>query len=61
MDPEIYEAALLIPKSARGIKASVQIYSTMHRAYGLMNGEYERARRYWGAHIECALNCWRPR
>jgi hypothetical protein len=37
MDPEIYEAALLIPKSARGIKASVQIYSTMHRAYGLMN------------------------
>ena len=33
----IYEAALLIPKSARGIRASVQIYSTMHKAYGLMN------------------------
>jgi len=37
MDPEIYEAALLIPKTKRGIKASVQIYSTMHKAYGLMN------------------------
>jgi hypothetical protein len=33
----IYEAALLIPKSARGIRAGVQIYSTMHKAYGLMN------------------------
>ena len=37
MDPEIYEAALLIPKTKKGINASVQIYSTMHRTYGLMN------------------------
>ncbi|MEJ2672339.1 MAG: hypothetical protein P8168_09110 [Deltaproteobacteria bacterium] len=37
MDPNIYEAALLVPQTKRGIKASVQIYSTMHRAYGLMN------------------------
>lgn len=36
-EDDIYEAALLIPKSARGIKASVQIYSTMHKPYGLMN------------------------
>lgn len=36
-EERIYEAALLIPKSARGIRASVQIYSTMHKAYGLMN------------------------
>jgi hypothetical protein len=36
-EDRIYEAALLIPKSARGIGASVQIYSTMHKAYGLMN------------------------
>jgi len=36
-EDRIYEAALLIPKSALGIKASVQIYSTMHKAYGLMN------------------------
>jgi hypothetical protein len=37
MDPNIYEAALLVPQTKRGIKASIQIYSTMHRAYGLMN------------------------
>jgi hypothetical protein len=36
-EDKIYEAALLIPKSAKGIRASVQIYSTMHKAYGLMN------------------------
>jgi hypothetical protein len=36
-EDRIYEAALLIPKSARGIRASVQIYSTMHKPYGLMN------------------------
>jgi hypothetical protein len=36
-DDKIYEAALLIPKTAAGIEASVQIYSTMHKAYGLMN------------------------
>jgi hypothetical protein len=36
-EDRIYEAALLIPKSARGIRAGVQIYSTMHKAYGLMN------------------------
>jgi hypothetical protein len=36
-EDKIYEAALLIPKSARGIRASVQIYSTMHKAYGLMS------------------------
>jgi len=28
---------LLIPKTKKNIKASVQIYSTMHKAYGLMN------------------------
>jgi hypothetical protein len=36
-DDRIYEAALLIPKTKHDIKASVQIYSTMHKAYGLMN------------------------
>ena len=36
-EDRIFEAALLIPKSARGIRASTHIYSTMHRAYGLMN------------------------
>ncbi len=36
-EDKIYEASLLIPKSAHGVKASVQIYSTMHKAYGLMN------------------------
>lgn len=36
-EDRIYEATLLIPKSAKGIRASVQIYSTMHKAYGLMN------------------------
>ena len=37
MDPELYEAALFIPQTARKIQASIQIYSTMHKAYGLMN------------------------
>jgi hypothetical protein len=37
IEDRIYEAALLITKSAMGIKASVRIYSTMHKAYGLMN------------------------
>jgi hypothetical protein len=36
-EDKIYEAALLIPKSARGIRSAVHIYSTMHKAYGLMN------------------------
>ena len=36
-EDRIYEAALLIPKSKKSIRASVQIYSTMHKAYGLMN------------------------
>ena len=36
-EDKIYEAALLIPKTKKAIKASVQIYSTMHKAYGLMN------------------------
>ena len=36
-DDKIYEAAMLIPKTKKGIKASVQIYSTMHKTYGLMN------------------------
>jgi hypothetical protein len=36
-DDRIYEAALLIPKTKHDINASVQIYSTMHKAYGLMN------------------------
>jgi hypothetical protein len=37
IDPELYEAALFIPQTARKIQASIQIYSTMHKAYGLMN------------------------
>jgi len=36
-EDRIFEATLLIPKSAKGIRASTHIYSTMHRAYGLMN------------------------
>ncbi len=36
-EDKIYEASMLIPKTKHGIKASVQIYSTMHKAYGLMN------------------------
>lgn len=36
-EDKIYEAALLIPKSAKGIKSSVHMYSTMHKTYGLMN------------------------
>lgn len=36
-EDKIYEAALLIPKTKKSIRASVQIYSTMHKAYGLMN------------------------
>jgi hypothetical protein len=36
-EDKIYEAAMLIPKTKHGIKASVQIYSTMHKPYGLMN------------------------
>jgi hypothetical protein len=36
-EDRIYEASLLIPKSAHGIRAGVHIYSTMHKAYGLMN------------------------
>ncbi|MDD5641919.1 MAG: hypothetical protein PHX53_09735 [Syntrophales bacterium] len=42
-DDRIYEAALLIPKTKRGIRASTQIYSTMHKAYGLMNRVIEEA------------------
>ena len=37
MAPEIYEASLFIPQTAKDIKASIQIYSTMHKAYGLMS------------------------
>jgi len=37
MDDRIYEAALLAPQTKHGIKASVQMYSTMHKSYGLMN------------------------
>jgi hypothetical protein len=36
-DDKIFEAALLAPQTKRGIKASVQMYSTMHKSYGLMN------------------------
>jgi len=36
-DDKIYEAALLIPKSKKGIRAGIQIFSTMHKAYGLMH------------------------
>lgn len=42
-DDKIYETAMLIPKTKHGIKASVQIYSTMHKAYGLMNRVIEEA------------------
>ena len=35
-DPKIYQAALLIPKTKKGLKASVHGYSTMHKVYGLM-------------------------
>jgi hypothetical protein len=42
-DDRIYEAALLIPKTKRCIRASTQIYSTMHKAYGLMNRVIEEA------------------
>ncbi|MFZ5451501.1 MAG: hypothetical protein ACOZF2_06480 [Thermodesulfobacteriota bacterium] len=42
-DDRIYEAALLIPKTKRSIRASTQIYSTMHKAYGLMNRVIEEA------------------
>jgi hypothetical protein len=34
---QIYEAAMLIPKTKHGIKAGIQVYSTMHKPYGLMN------------------------
>ncbi len=36
MDPRIYEAALSIPMTKRGIRASTHIYSTLHRSSGLM-------------------------
>lgn len=36
-DREIYEAACHIPFSKRGIKACTEIFSTMHRPYGLMS------------------------
>lgn len=35
-EEKIYEAALMIPKTARNIQASIHIYSTMHKSYGLM-------------------------
>jgi hypothetical protein len=43
MDPRIYTAALSIPMSKRGIKASTHIYSTMHKNYGLMQQIVEEA------------------
>ena len=43
MDPSIYEAALSIPMSKRGIRASTHIYSTMHKTYGLMQQVVEEA------------------
>lgn len=42
-EDSIYEAALLTPLTARGIEASTHIYSTMHKAYGLMNRVIEEA------------------
>jgi hypothetical protein len=36
-DREIYEAACYIPLSKRGIRACTEIFSTMHRPYGLMS------------------------
>jgi hypothetical protein len=36
-EPKIYQAALLIPKSKKGIWAGIQIYSTMHKPHGLMH------------------------
>jgi hypothetical protein len=43
MDPRIYEAALSIPMSKRGHRASTHIYSTMHKTYGLMQSVVEEA------------------
>jgi hypothetical protein len=43
MDPRIYEAALSIPMSKWGHRASTHIYSTMHRTYGLMQSVVEDA------------------
>jgi hypothetical protein len=45
MEDGIYEASMLIPKTKHGIKASVQIYSTMHKAYGLMQRVITEAAR----------------
>jgi len=42
-DDKIYEAALLIPSSAKGISASTHIYSTMHKSYGLMQRVIDEA------------------
>jgi len=36
-ESDIYQAALLIPISKKGIQASTHIYSTMHRPFGLMH------------------------
>jgi len=43
MDPQIYEAALSLPMTKRGIKASTHIFSTMHRSWGLMQQVVEEA------------------
>ena len=39
----IYQAALLIPISKKGIKAATHIYSTMHKPFGLMQTVVEGA------------------
>jgi hypothetical protein len=43
MDPRIYEAALSIPMTKGGHRASTHIYSTMHKTYGLMQAVVEEA------------------
>jgi hypothetical protein len=43
MDPRIYEAALSIPMTKGGHRASTHIYSTMHKTYGLMQTVVEEA------------------
>ena len=59
MDPRIYEAALSIPMSKRGHRASTHIYSTMHKTYGLMQSVVEEApARVTGFTSGASLMCW---
>jgi hypothetical protein len=42
-DKEVLAAAKFVPQSERGIRASMEIMSTMHRPYGLMHDEVAAA------------------